>query len=160
MKVLNILVLLILNFYFIKTDEEIFNQAMNDLEDLESYIKAYITEKSYTGSSLTHLIVCFIRLGAYSSSEWQIAGGEIPTDLVEYITSKDEENETSSKKVQSYREIITPNGDKIDFEKMVQENDNSTLNLRSTFCSLIVKNSITSSYCIYLYTPCPKRMPY
>ena len=118
MKVLNILVLLILNFYFIKTDEEIFNQAMNDLEDLESYIKEYITEKSYTGSSLTHLIVCFIRLGAYSSSEWQIAGGEIPTDLVEYITSKDEENETSAKKVQSYREIITPNGDKIDFVHM------------------------------------------
>lgn len=118
MKVLNILVLLILNFYFIKTDEEIFNQAMNDLEDLESYIKEYITEKSYTGSSLTHLIVCFIRLGAYSSSEWQIAGGEIPTDLVEYISSKDEENETSAKKVQSYREIITPNGDKIDFVHM------------------------------------------
>ena len=63
MKVLNILVLLILNFYFIKTDEEIFNQAMNDLEDLESYIKEYITEKSYTGSSFTHLIVYFTRLG-------------------------------------------------------------------------------------------------
>ena len=118
MKVHSLLLLMILNLYFIKTDEELFDKAMNDLEDLESYIKEYIKEKSYTGSSLTHLIVCFIRLGAYSSSEWQIAGGEIPNDLVEYISSKDEENETSAKKTQTYREILTPNGDKIDFVHM------------------------------------------
>ena len=118
MKMLNIFLIVILSFYFIRSDEEIFNKVMNDLEDLETYIKEYITEKSYTQSSLTHLIVCYIRLGGYSSSEWQIAGGEIPNDLAEYISSKDEENETSAKKTQTYRDIVTPNGDKIDFVHM------------------------------------------
>ena len=118
MKSLSIFLIVILSFYFIRSDEEIFNKVMNDLEDLETYIKEYITEKSYTQSSLTHLIVCYIRLGAYSSSEWQMAGGEIPNDLAEYISSKDEENETSAKKTQTYRDIVTPNGDKIDFVHM------------------------------------------
>ena len=118
MKSLSIFLIVILSFYFIRSDEEIFNKVMNDLEDLESYIKEYITEKSITQSSLTHLIVCYIRLGAYSSSEWQIAGGQIPNDLAEYISSKDEENETTAKKTQTYRDIVTPNGDKIDFVHM------------------------------------------
>ena len=33
---------------------------------------------------------------------------------MEYISSKDEENETSAKKAQTYREIIASNYDKID----------------------------------------------
>ena len=40
---------------------------------------------------------------------------DIPNNLVEYISSKDEENETSTKKAQTYKEIITSNYDKIDF---------------------------------------------
>ena len=118
MKILKIFLFILLNFYFIQSEDEIFNNALADLEDLESYIKEYITEKSYTESSLTHLIVCYIRLGAYKSNEWTIAGGQIPNDLAEYISSKDEENETTAKKTQKYREIITPNGDKIDFVHM------------------------------------------
>ena len=118
MKILKIFLFILLNFYFIQSEDEIFNNILEDLEDLESYIKEYITEKSYTESSLTHLIVCYIRLGAYKSNEWTIAGGQIPNDLAEYISSKDEENETTAKKTQKYREIITPNGDKIDFVHM------------------------------------------
>lgn len=118
MKILKIFLFILLNFYFIQSEDEIFNNVLEDLEDLESYIKEYITEKSYTESSLTHLIVCYIRLGAYKSNEWTIAGGQIPNDLAEYISSKDEENETTAKKTQKYREIITPNGDKIDFVHM------------------------------------------
>ena len=118
MKSLKIFLFILLNFYFIQSEDEIFNNVLEDLEDLESYIKEYITEKSYTESSLTHLIVCYIRLGAYKSNEWTIAGGQIPNDLAEYISSKDEENETTAKKTQKYREIITPNGDKIDFVHM------------------------------------------
>jgi len=40
---------------------------------------------------------------------------DIPNNLVEYISSKDEKNETSTKKAQRYREITTPNYDKINF---------------------------------------------
>ena len=91
---------------------------MEDLENLETYIKEYKKEKSYIGSSLTHLIVWYIRLGAYSSSEWSIAGGQIPDDLSSYISSKDKEKGTSAQKTRTYRVITTPNGDKIDFVHM------------------------------------------
>ena len=111
-------ILLLISIYFIQSNEETFNKKMDDLENLKAYIKEYIKEKSYTGSSLTHLIVCYIRLGAYSSSEWSIAGGQIPDDLSSYISSKDKEKGTSAQKTQTYRAITTPNGDKIDFVHM------------------------------------------
>ena len=111
-------ILLLISIHFIQPNEVSFNKVMEDLENLEAYIKEYINEKSYTGSSLTHLIVCYIRLGAYSSSEWSIAGGQIPDDLASYISSKDKEEGTSAQKTQTYRVITTPNGDKIDFVHM------------------------------------------
>ena len=81
-------ILLLISIHFIQPNEVTFNKVMEDLENLETYIKEYIKEKSYTGSSLTHLIVCYIRLGAYSSSEWSIAGGQIPEDLAIYIIQR------------------------------------------------------------------------
>ncbi len=111
-------ILLLISIHFILPKEETFNKIMEDLENLETYIKEYIKKKSYTGSSLTHLIVCYMRLGAYSSSEWSIAGGQIPEDLASYISSKDKEKGTSAQKTQTYRVIATPNGDKIDFVHM------------------------------------------
>ena len=114
MKILKIFLFFLLNFYFIQSEEQTFNNALADLEDLESYIKEYITEKSYKETSLTHLIVCYIRLGAYTSGNWELTGN-IPEDLAEYISSKDEENETSAGNTQKYGEIIAPNGDKINF---------------------------------------------
>lgn len=83
MKILKIFLFVLLNFYFIQSNEQTFNNALADLEDLESYIKEYITEKSYKETSLTHLIVCYIRLGAYTSGNWELTGN-IPEDLAEY----------------------------------------------------------------------------
>ena len=116
MKILYIILLISINL--IQSNEETFNKIIEDLQNLETYIKEYIKEKSYKDSSLTHLIVCYIRLGAYSSSEWSIAGGQIPEDLASYISSKDKEKGTSAQKTRTYRVITTPNGDKIDFVHM------------------------------------------
>ena len=49
--------------------DETFDKMINDLSNLEEYIKEYIKEKSYTERSLTHLIVCYIRLGSYTTDE-------------------------------------------------------------------------------------------
>ena len=103
---------------FIQKNEVSFEQVMTDLENLEKYIKDYIKEKSYTDSSLTHLIVSYIRLGAYSTTEWEIAGGTIPNDLTTYISTKDQEKGTTAQKTQKYRDMVMPNGDKIDFVHM------------------------------------------
>ena len=117
MKILFILLFVTINC-IIPKNEDSFDQVMKDLENLEKYIKEYITEKSYTDSTLTHLIVCYIRLGAYTSTEWGIAGGSIPDDLASYISSKDEEKGTTAQKTQKYRDMVMPNGDKIDFVHM------------------------------------------
>ena len=103
---------------FIQKNEISFEQVMTDLENLEKYIKEYIKEKSYTGSSLTHLIVSYIRLGAYTTDEWSVAGGLIPDDLASYISTKDQEKGTTAQKTQKYRDMVMPNGDKIDFVHM------------------------------------------
>ena len=117
MKVLYIYFILFLTTY-IQTNGETFDEIMMDLENLETYIKEYIREKSYTDSSLTHLIVSYIRLGAYKSTEWTIAAGSIPDDLASYISTKDQEKGTTAQKTQKYRDLVLPNGDKIDFVHM------------------------------------------
>ena len=103
---------------FIQKNEVSFEQVMTDLENLEKYIKEYIKEKSYTDSTLTHLIVSYIRLGAYTTNEWSVAGGLIPDDLASYISTKDQEKGTTAQKTQKYRDMVMPNGDKIDFVHM------------------------------------------
>ena len=116
MKVLYIF--LFVSISCIKLNDITFEKVITDLGNLESYIKEYMKEKSYSQTSLTHLIVAYIRLGGYSTKEWTIAGGSIPDDLAEYIKSKDTEKGTSAQATQTYRDMVMPNGDKLDFVHM------------------------------------------
>ena len=95
-----------------------FEKVITDLGNLETYIKDYMKEKSYNQTTLTHLIICYIRLGAYTTQEWTIAGGTIPDDLAAYIKAKDEERGTTAQATQTYRDMVMPNGDKLDFVHM------------------------------------------
>ena len=95
----------------IKTVE--FNEAINNLEILESYIKLYKSEKKIN-TSLTHLIVCYIREGVYTETSWTIVGGSIPSDLPKYIQNQDLRNATNAQAVKTYREIELPNKEKFD----------------------------------------------
>jgi len=81
---------------------------------LEKYIKEYIKEKK-PSQTLTHLITCYIRLGAYTGTEWTIAGGTVPNDLSEYIIDKDTSEGTNAQECQKIREIELPNNEKFDF---------------------------------------------
>lgn len=99
-------------------NDENYEKMLKDLYNLENYIKEYIKEKSYTNSTLTHLITCYIRIGVYTDKEWEPVGGLLPDDLVSYITIKDEEKGTSAQATQTYREIVMPNGETIDFVHM------------------------------------------
>ena len=115
MKLLYLLLFIFINCILKKDNYE---KMISDLENLEKYINEYIHEKSYINSTLTHLIVCYIRIGGYTSKEWEAVGGIIPEDLPSYILTKDEEFGTSAQATQTYREIIMPNGDTIDFVHM------------------------------------------
>ncbi len=91
-----------------------YEDVLTDLKNLEKYIRDYIQEKapSYT---LTHLITCYIRLGAYSGMAWDIAGGTIPDDLATYISFKDATYGTNAANCQNYGDIDLPTGEKLDF---------------------------------------------
>ena len=91
-----------------------FENAIENLANLEKYIKEYIKEKK-PSQTLTHLITCYIRLGAYTGTEWTIAGGTVPNDLSEYIIDKDTSEGTNVQECQKIREIELPNNEKFDF---------------------------------------------
>ena len=116
MKILYIL--LFISISCLELNDETFDKILTDLKNLENYIKEYIQEKSYTETTLTHLITCYIRLGAYTTEQWNLVGGKLPDDLTSYITEKDEEKGTSAQSTQSYRDFILPNGEKMDFVHM------------------------------------------
>ena len=101
----------------LQLNDDSFEKVLTNLENLETYIKDYKNEKP-SATTLTHYIVAYIRLGAYTTAEWSIAGGNIPDDLITYIKSKDEEKGTSAQACQTYRDMVLPNGDKIDFVHM------------------------------------------
>ena len=61
---------------------------MNDLANLEKYIKQYKEEKSAT-QSLTHLIVCYIKGDIDDDETLRKIYGLIPEDLPSYIKEKD-----------------------------------------------------------------------
>lgn len=108
-------IIILLCLYFIYGIEPVdFNTALTNLENLEKYIRTYKEEKSCT-QTLTHLIVCYIREGAYTGSSWKIAGGSIPSDLPNYIIEKDSIGNTNAQAVKTYGEIELPNNEKIDF---------------------------------------------
>ena len=105
----------ILLFLFIENIYTVtFEDAINNLSILESYIKEYKKEKSATDSE-THLILSYIRAGKYSSSEWSIACGTFPSDLHSYVQAKDSEKNTEAQKVRIYGEIGLPSKEKFDF---------------------------------------------
>ena len=111
MKVIIVNILLII---FLKIKSVDFNEVINNLEILETYIKSYKSENN-NEDSLTHLIVCYIREGGYTGTSWTIAGGSIPSDLPTYIQSQDSEKGTNAQALKTYREIELPNNEKFDF---------------------------------------------
>ena len=112
---MKVFILLFFLIYINALEEVSFSTAMNDLENLEKYMREYIKEKSSQSLSLTHLITCYIREGAYTGTEWSIAGGNIPEDLVNYIKGKDSEKGTNAQSCKTYREIVLPSNETIDF---------------------------------------------
>ena len=111
---MKIFIFLILLIYINGITTDSFETVMTNLKTLENYIKEYINEKSPT-QSLTHLITCYIREGSYSGTEWTIAGGAIPDDLPEYISTKDSSAGTNAQLCKTYGEIDLPNKEKLDF---------------------------------------------
>ena len=110
---MEIIYLLIFLFY-IQCASTDFLKVIKDLKNLEIYIRQYIEEKS-PSQSLTHLITCYIREGAYTEVEWMIAGGLIPEDLPQYIIDQDLAKGTNAHLCQTYRDITLPNNEKLDF---------------------------------------------
>ena len=107
-------ILFLLFLYIQNINSVTFSEALDNLEILESYIQEFKNEKK-PSASITHLVTCYIREGAYSSKEWSIAGGSSPTDLDAYIKAKDAEKNTNAQEVRNYKEIVLPNKEKIDF---------------------------------------------
>ena len=91
-----------------------FENAIENLANLEKYIKEYIKEKA-PSQTLTHLITCYIRKEAYNGTERIIEGGIIPDDLSQYIIDKDTSEGTNAQECQKIREIELPNNEKFDF---------------------------------------------
>lgn len=106
---------LIFLFLFIQNSYSVtFNEAINNLSVLESYIKEYKTSKQ-SSATINHLVTAYIREGKYSSSEWSIAGGSIPSDLASFIKTKDTEKGTNVVALRNYGEIKLPSNETLDF---------------------------------------------
>ena len=109
------ILILTLSFFNIFLAEAVtLDEALSNLEILESYIEEY---KSSSGdsTSVDQLLLSYIREAKYSGLTWQIVAGSCPEDLVSFITSKDEEQNTTVSSVRSYGEITIPSNEKIDF---------------------------------------------
>lgn len=91
-----------------------FDEAMENLKTLESYISQYKTEKSST-KSLNELTLGFIRQGKYDDTQWTLVGGSVPKDLLTYIQAQDTKHKTKTLDCRSYGDILLPSNKKIDF---------------------------------------------
>ena len=91
-----------------------FDQALNNLNKLESYISEYKTEKS-SSKPLNELILGFIRQGKYDDTTWSIVAGSIPKDLLPYIKEKDAQHNTKALECRTYGDIFLPTKKNIDF---------------------------------------------
>ena len=95
-----------------------FDVAMEKLAILEKYIRHYIEDlpsnlkDSYT---LTELITTYIREGVYLEDEWKKLLGEAPGNLDNYISEKEEKDNTNVREIRTYREINLPNNEIFDF---------------------------------------------
>lgn len=102
-------------FLFIQNAYSVsFEEALNNLTTLESYIKEYKKTKG-ASYSVIHLITTYIREGKYSTTEWSIAGGSIPSDLSSYIEEKDKEKGTNVAAIKKYNYIELPSNEILDF---------------------------------------------
>ena len=84
-----------------------FDQALDNLKKLESYISEYKTEKG-SRESLNQLILGFIRQGKYDDATWMIVAGTIPQDLLPYIKEKDSQHNTKALDCRTYGDIYLP----------------------------------------------------
>ena len=91
-----------------------FDEAMENLKTLESYISQYKTEKSST-KSLNELTLGFIRQGKYDDTQWTLVGGSVPKDLLTYIQAQDTKHKTKTLDCRSYGDILLPSNKKFDF---------------------------------------------
>ena len=91
-----------------------FDQALDNLKKLESYISEYKTEKG-SRESLNQLILGFIRQGKYDDATWMIVAGTIPQDLLPYIKEKDAQHNTKALDCRTYGDIYLPTKKNIDF---------------------------------------------
>lgn len=91
-----------------------FDEAISNLEILESYITDY-KQSSGDSTSLDQLLLSYIRTSKYTGTAWSIVAGSCPDALITYITQLDNEHQTKISEMRSYGEIETPTKEKIDF---------------------------------------------
>ena len=108
------IIFLISIIYILANYSTNFESIIVDLKKLEEYIRQYKKEKN-PSESITHLITCYIRKGVYDDSSWKVAGGDIPSDLAQYIIDKDSSEGTNAQQCQKYREVELPNNEVFDF---------------------------------------------
>ena len=108
------IILFILSLLIYKINSISFNDSILNLEILELYIKEYKSIFN-PNDSLTHLIVSYIREGKYTGNAWSMAGGNVPSDLVQYIKNRDLENNTNTEEIRKYPDIILPSNETLDF---------------------------------------------
>ena len=108
-------ILILVLFQTIKPND--FETLIEDLENLEIYIKEYKSSHILNFDSMEHLITCYIREGEqrYHGIDWIVIMGMIPLDLTKYIETKDTTTQTHAQRTRTYREIELPNGEKLDF---------------------------------------------
>ena len=108
------IILFILSLLIYKINSISFNDSILNLEILELYIKEYKSIFN-PNDSLTHLIVSYIREGKYTGNAWSMAGGNVPSDLVQYIKNRDLENNTNTEEIRKYPDVILPSNETLDF---------------------------------------------
>ena len=108
----------VINFFFIlilikQMSFTSFNEILSNLEILESYIKEYQT-KFPNKCTLTHLIVSYIREGKYKGNQWSIAGGDVDSELINFIKEKDKEKQTKVESIRTIGDIKLPSNETFD----------------------------------------------
>ena len=91
-----------------------FDEAISNLEILESYIEDYKISYNDT-TSIDQLLLSYIRTGKYTGIAWTIVAGSCPDNLINYITEMDTEHQTKISEMRTYGEIETPTNEKLDF---------------------------------------------
>ena len=112
-----ILLFLIFIAYIQGLETTSFTTAMEDLSNLEKYIKQYKEEKS-AAQSLTHLIVGYIKGDVNKDEFLEKIYGLIPKDLPSYIEKKDVLEGTNAQATRTYKYIELPNNETIEVQHL------------------------------------------